>query len=81
MRTAILSLALAAVAASDASAQNPLFDDPPPPVELAPDPDPSDPRVPLEEELDRLMAVGVEDVRELLGETPFSPKTLLRLGP
>jgi len=36
---------------------------------------------PLEEELGKLMAVTVQDVHTLLAEMPFTPKTVLRLGP
>ena len=36
---------------------------------------------PLEEELARLMTVTVGDVAALLGEMPFAPRTVLRLGP
>ena len=36
---------------------------------------------PLEEELSRLMAVTVADVAALLGAMPFTPRTVLRLGP
>jgi len=35
----------------------------------------------LEDELARLMAVTPDDIRELVAESPFSPKTILRLGP
>ena len=35
----------------------------------------------LAEELDRIMAVTVDDVRQLTGDTPFQPRTILRLGP
>jgi predicted Zn-dependent peptidase len=37
--------------------------------------------VPLEEELDRLMAVTPEHVRALLTEMPLAPRTIVRLGP
>ena len=37
--------------------------------------------LPLEEELARIMAVTPDDIRNLVGESPFSPKTILRLGP
>ncbi len=37
--------------------------------------------LPLEEELARLQAVTVEDVRALLERYPFTPSTVLRLGP
>ncbi|MEO1087494.1 MAG: pitrilysin family protein, partial [Acidobacteriota bacterium] len=36
---------------------------------------------PLEEELDRLMAVTPDDVASLLADFPLNPRTLLRLGP
>ncbi|MBB6430140.1 M16 family metallopeptidase [Algisphaera agarilytica] len=36
---------------------------------------------PLDEELAKLMAVTVDDVHELLADFPFTPKTVLRLGP
>jgi len=35
----------------------------------------------LREELDRIMSVTVDDVRSLLREMPFSPKTIVRMGP
>jgi predicted Zn-dependent peptidase len=35
----------------------------------------------LREELDRIMSVTVDDVRALLREMPFSPKTIVRMGP
>ncbi len=37
--------------------------------------------VPLNEEIERLMAVTVQDVRDLLGNAPFQPRTTMRLGP
>lgn len=37
--------------------------------------------LPLEEELARVMAVTTDDLRRLLADPPFTPKTLLRLGP
>ncbi len=37
--------------------------------------------LPLEEELARVMAVTAEDIRRLYAQSPFSPKTVLRLGP
>ena len=37
--------------------------------------------VPLNEEIERLMAVTVQDVRNLLGNAPFQPRTTMRLGP
>lgn len=37
--------------------------------------------LPLAEELDRIMAVGADDLRRLVAECPFRPRTLLRLGP
>jgi predicted Zn-dependent peptidase len=36
---------------------------------------------PLAEELDRIMAVTVADIRELLEAMPFEPRTIMRLGP
>ncbi|MEM9418932.1 MAG: pitrilysin family protein [Planctomycetota bacterium] len=36
---------------------------------------------PLDEELAKLIAVTVEDVHSLLADFPFTPKTVLRLGP
>ncbi|MFA9476700.1 M16 family metallopeptidase [Phycisphaerales bacterium AB-hyl4] len=35
----------------------------------------------LEDEIERLMAVSGDDVRQLLVEFPFSPRTIVRLGP
>ncbi len=37
--------------------------------------------LPLEEELARVMAVTADDLRRLVADPPFSPKTVLRLGP
>jgi predicted Zn-dependent peptidase len=37
--------------------------------------------VPLEQELERLMAVKVDQVRGLLTQTPLAPRTIVRLGP
>jgi len=37
--------------------------------------------VPLEQELERLMAVTVEQVHGLLTEMPLTPRTIVRLGP
>ena len=37
--------------------------------------------IPLEEELRRIMAVTVDDIRELIGAMPFHPRTIVRLGP
>ena len=37
--------------------------------------------LPLEEELARIMAVTPDDIRKLVADKPFSPKTILRLGP
>ncbi|GAB4187986.1 MAG: pitrilysin family protein [Phycisphaeraceae bacterium] len=37
--------------------------------------------LPLEEELARVMAVTAEDLRQLVHESPMTPRTLLRLGP
>ena len=37
--------------------------------------------LPLEEELAKVMAVTADDLRRLVSNPPFSPKTLLRLGP
>lgn len=36
---------------------------------------------PLSEEIERLMAVSVKDVKQLVEEFPFSPRTIVRLGP
>lgn len=36
---------------------------------------------PLDEELARIMAVTVDDVRELLGDQPFQPRTIVRMTP
>ncbi len=36
---------------------------------------------PLAEELDRIMAVTVDDVEQLLDQMPFEPRTIVRLGP
>lgn len=37
--------------------------------------------LPLQIELDRIMAVDVEDVRRLVKDMPFTPRTVVRLGP
>ena len=37
--------------------------------------------LPLEEELARVMAVTPDDLRRLVADPPFAPKTILRLGP
>lgn len=37
--------------------------------------------IPLDEQLRRLMAVTVADVRELVEREPFKPRTIVRLGP
>jgi len=37
--------------------------------------------LPLEEELAQVMAVTADDLRRLVSDRPFTPKTLLRLGP
>jgi predicted Zn-dependent peptidase len=37
--------------------------------------------LPLDEELARVMAVTPDDIRKLVAESPFTPKTILRLGP
>ena len=37
--------------------------------------------LPLEEELGRIMAVTVDDVRRLVDGAPFEPRTVVRLGP
>jgi predicted Zn-dependent peptidase len=37
--------------------------------------------LPLEEELARVMAVTPDDIRQLYADSPFTPKTILRLGP
>ena len=36
---------------------------------------------PLAEEVERVMAVTVDDVRDLVGAMPFRPRTIVRLGP
>ncbi len=35
----------------------------------------------MQEELDHIMAVTAEDVKNLLGEMPFAPRTVVRMGP
>jgi predicted Zn-dependent peptidase len=37
--------------------------------------------LPLEEELAQVMAVTPDDIRQLYADSPFTPKTILRLGP
>ncbi len=37
--------------------------------------------IPLETELEQLMAVSVDDVQALVTEMPFRPRTIVRLGP
>ncbi len=37
--------------------------------------------LPLDEELAKIMAVEARDVRQLLAEMPFQPRTIVRLGP
>lgn len=36
---------------------------------------------PLEEEIERIMAVTVDDLRDLIQAFPFQPRTIVRLGP
>jgi predicted Zn-dependent peptidase len=37
--------------------------------------------LPLEDELARVMAVTADDLRRLVARSPFTPRTILRLGP
>ncbi len=37
--------------------------------------------LPLDQELAQIMAVTTDDIRRLYADSPFSPKTILRLGP
>ena len=36
---------------------------------------------PLEEEVAKIMAIGVDEVRRLIEARPFTPRTVARLGP
>ena len=37
--------------------------------------------IPLDEELSRLLAVTEKDIADLIDAMPFSPRTIVRLGP
>lgn len=37
--------------------------------------------IPLAEEIDRIMAVTMHDIRDLIDAMPFQPRTIVRLGP